>query len=214
MSAGTDLSLQEEFTLLAVIGWIFLLRIKLEAIPTGRKIPTENMLEFGQASSHSGLGMVGGCRVLKLCRREHMASGSILKCLCCCEGRNPGDEDLHAPQLLCPVCSIWPIVRDRVDVGELMFPFFQSRNLTRHLRERGARCSLLTPHWPAAHKLGTHSFRRGAARALMPGGGSDAQLLRAGQWRGHAVRLYFDIGEDERRALTDILVEDSEDKPS
>ena len=71
-------ALQDEFTLLAAIRWIFLLRIKSEAIPTTRKIPTENMSEFGQASFRSSLGMVGGCLALKLRRRKHMASGSLL----------------------------------------------------------------------------------------------------------------------------------------
>ena len=134
-------SLQDEFTLLAAICWIFLLRIKAEAIPMRRMTPTENMSEIGQADSHPVLGMVGSCLALKLCRSKHMASGSILKRSCCCQGRDRGDEDLHIPQLLCPVCSIWPVVRDRVVVGELIFPSPQSRSLIRHLRE-GSQSSL------------------------------------------------------------------------
>ena len=80
-------SLQDEFTLFAVIGWILLLRIKSEAIPTRRKIPTENMSEFCQAGSHSVLGMVGRRLVLKLRRRRHMAPGSILKRSRFCEAK-------------------------------------------------------------------------------------------------------------------------------
>ena len=136
-------SLQDEFTLLAAICWIFLLRIKAEAIPMRRMTPTENMSEIGQADSHPVLGMVGSCLALKLCRSKHMASGSILKRSCCCQGRDRGDEDLHIPQLLCPVCSIWPVVRHRVVVGEFIAPSLQSRNLVRHRRERGA-----SLNWP------------------------------------------------------------------
>ena len=148
-----------------------------------RTSPTENASEFGQASSHLALGMIGGCLVLELRRREHMASGSILKRSWCREGQNPDDEDLHIPQLFCPVCSIWPVVRDRVVAGELIFPSIQTCNLIRHLRERGASLK-----WPPTDKLSTNSLRRGAARALISAGGTYAQLLRAGQWRGNSVR--------------------------
>ena len=54
------LALQDEFTLLAVIGWIFLLRIESEAIPMGRRISSENMSAFGQAGPHSVLGWSAG----------------------------------------------------------------------------------------------------------------------------------------------------------
>ena len=46
--------------------FLLLLRINSEAIPTRQKIPTENMFQFGQASSHSVLGMVGRRLALKL----------------------------------------------------------------------------------------------------------------------------------------------------
>ena len=49
-------TLRDEFTLLAVTGWIFLLFIKSEADQMRRKIPAENMSEMGRASSHSVLG--------------------------------------------------------------------------------------------------------------------------------------------------------------
>ena len=136
-----------------------------------------------------------------------MASGSVLKRSRCCEGRNPDGEDLHIPQLLCPVCPIWPVVRDRVVVGWLIFP--SSHVTSGHLGGRGARLHCLT-----AEKLCTHSFRRGAARELMSAGGTYAELLRAGQWRGNAARFYLGLGENELRALTDIPIEGSDDEPS
>ena len=48
----------------------------------------------------------------------------------------------------------------------------------------------------------------------MSAGGTFAQLLRAGQWRGYAVKFYPDPGEAGRRAMTDILIEGSEAEPS
>ena len=76
--------LRDEFTLLSVIGWIFLRRDKSVGIPGRRETPTENMSEFGQARPHSVLGMVGRRLALKLRRRNHMVSSSILKRSRCC----------------------------------------------------------------------------------------------------------------------------------
>ena len=68
-------------------------------------------------------------------------------------------------------------------------------------------------YWSNADILGTHSIRRRAARALMFAGGTLAQLLRAGQWRGCGVRAYLDLDEEENRAMMDILIEGSGDEP-
>ena len=48
----------------------------------------------------------------------------------------------------------------------------------------------------------------------MSAGGTFAQLLRAGQWRGNAVRAHLDLGEAARRVMVDILIEDPDDEPS
>ena len=80
---------------------------------------------MGQANSQSARGVVGGCLALKLRRRKHMASGAIRKRSCCREGYDPQSRDLHISQLLRPVCSIWPVVRGRVLVGELLSAAFQ-----------------------------------------------------------------------------------------
>ena len=112
------------------------------------------------------------------------------------------------PKLLCPVCSIWPIFRERVVVGQLISRSSQPSNFIRHLTSGGA-----SINWPAADRFGTHS-RRGAAWALVSAGGTFDQLFRAGQWRGNAVRAKLDRDEDERRAMTDILIGGSDVEPS
>ena len=66
--------------------------------------------------------------------------------------------------------------------------------------------------WPRAAKLGTHSFRRGAARAILEAGGSFSQLLRSGQWRSSAYQLYLDLGHEEASAMASVLVEGSDDE--
>ena len=90
-----------------------------------------------------------------------------------------------------------------------MYPSFQSPNIIRHLRSRGASLNRR-----AADKLGARPFARGAGRVLMSAGGRFAQLLRAGQWRGNAVGFYLHLSEDARRAIADILIEDSDNEPS
>ena len=116
-----------------------------------RKVSPEDVSETGQGSSQLALGIVGGFLVLKLRRRKHMLSGTILKRSCCCEGHDLHGEELYMPQLLRPVCPVWPVVQERVVVGDSIVPPFQSPSLIRHLRSR------------AAEKLGAHSLSRGAA---------------------------------------------------
>ena len=89
---------------------------------------------------------------------------------------------------------------------ELGSPSFQSSDLI-----QSSKWSSLG--WPSADKLGARSLRRDPARASVSAGGSFAQFLRAGQWRGNPVRAYLGLGGDERRALTDILIEGSDDEP-
>ena len=89
----------------------------------------------------------------------------------------------------------------------LHLPFLQSSNFIRSLRSVGARLC-----WPTADRVGSHSFRWSAARALMSAGRTFAQLLRAGHWHRAAVRLHFDLEEGEWQSLTDILIGGSDDE--
>ena len=122
-------SVGDEFSLLAVISWIFLLRAQSEAIPARMREPAGNTSEMGRANSHSVRGLLVGCLVRKFRGREHMASGAILTRSSCCEGHDPDGGRLRIPQLLCTVFSAWPIVRNRGVVGGLIFPSFQAPSL-------------------------------------------------------------------------------------
>ena len=66
--------------------------------------------------------------------------------------------------------------------------------------------------WAQATKLGTHSVRRGAARAILEAGGSFSQLLRAGQWHSTAYKLYLDMGREETTAASPLLGRASDDE--
>ena len=166
--------LRVEVTFVAVLDLTFPLSIKTEASPVRRKDPSKYTSEAGQSSSHSALGMVGRRLVLKLRRRKHMASGSILRRSCCCGGRDPRGEDLHVTKLLRLVGSIWPGVRERELVGELVSPPIQSSNLIRLQKSKG-----VSLNWPSADNLGTH-FQTWRGPGVNVSGGPFAQLLRAG----------------------------------
>ena len=127
-------SVGDEFSLLAFTSWISFLRAQSELIPARTREPAGNMSEMGQANSHFVLGLLAGRLVRKFRRREHKASGAILTRSSCCEGHDPDGGGLRVPQLLCPVFSAWPIVREHVVVGDLISRFFQSPNLIRRLR--------------------------------------------------------------------------------
>ena len=197
-------SFNDECTLLAALSWIFLLRAKSEAIPMRRRPPFEDMSDAGPAYSHSVLGRVGGRLVLKLHRRKHMSSGALPSRGCCRESYAPNGDEMHIPQLFCPACSIWPIVRARVIVGELVFPSLQSSNLIGMMRS--IRESL---HGSNAVKLGTHSIRRGAARAFF----RCRRDIRPALDLDCAVRAYLDHDEEANGATMDILIESSDDEP-
>ena len=66
--------------------------------------------------------------------------------------------------------------------------------------------------WPRGDKLGTHSIRRGVARAILDAGGSCPQLLRSGQWRSSACQLYLGQCHEEATAMASGLVEGSDDE--
>ena len=52
-----------------------------------------------------------------------MASGAIFTRARFCENNDSQGEYPHIPRLLCLVCSIWALVRERVVVGDLISPF-------------------------------------------------------------------------------------------
>ena len=60
-----------------------------------------------------------------------------------------------------------------------------------------------------AERLGTHSLRREAVRAIIKSRGSLAQLLGAGQWRPSAYRLSLDLGAEGAAAMARVIKEAS-----
>ena len=136
-----------------------------------------------------------------------MATGSRLVRTCICEEYVRGPRELHIPQLLCPVRQLRPAIRQPAAAGGPLFPGRAGNNVLTELR-----ASAWARKWPRSDKLGTHSFRRGAARAILEAGGSFSQLLRLGQWRSSAYKLYLDLGHEESTAMASVLVGSSDDE--
>ena len=89
----------------------------------------------------------------------------------------------------------------------MLFPGISGPGFTDRLRTMARQLG-----WGRSEKLGSHSIRRGAARAILEAGGSFAQLLRAGQWHSSACRLYLDLGVEEKKAMAAVLIEASDDE--
>ena len=136
-----------------------------------------------------------------------MAGGSKPTSVCICEEYAPDAVELHAPQPFRPVCQPRPAVRRLASAGEQLFPGCAGEKALAELREFEE-----LKDWREAGRLGAHSFRRGAARAILEAGGSFSQLPRSGQWRSSAYQLYLDLGHEESRAMASIMVEAPDDE--
>ena len=136
-----------------------------------------------------------------------MAAGSRMVRVCVCEDYAPGSLGLHAPQLYCPARLLRPAICRIAAIGQPIFPTWAGRLVLTELRSL-ARAG----GWTQASKLGTHSVRRGAARAILAAGGSFSKLLRAGQWHSSAYKLYLDMGREETTAVPSLLPDASDDE--
>ena len=144
---------------------------------------------------------------IKRNRRKRVATRSQLVRVRVCEEFAREPLELNVPRLLCPVCQLWPAIRQRAAVGAPLFPSWAGKKALPELRAfSGAR------NWRRGDKLGTHSPRRGAARAILEAGGSLPQLLRSGQWRSSAYQLNLDLGHEEARAMASVIAEGSGDE--
>ena len=199
-------SLQDCLALIALIGWPFLLRVPSECLPLRGQQAGEDLDSEERLARRAVIGLSGAKVVIKLDRRKHMASGSRLVRACICDDYSPDSLELHIPQLLCPASQLWPAIRQRTPVGELLFPGWNGKRVLSDLRGFAAE-----REWPRGARLGTHSFRIGAAKAALEAGGSFSQLLRSGQWRSPAYRRYLDLGREEARAMVSVLAEGSDD---
>ena len=91
--------------------------------------------------------------------------------------------------------------------GEKLFPGITGPSFADKLRSAASQFGR-----GRADRLGTRSIRRGDSKAILGAGGSFARLLRAGQWRSPAYRLYLDLGVEETKTMAPIPIEASDDE--
>ena len=200
-------SLQDDLALIALIGWPFLLRIPSECLPLRRQQAGEDLDSEGRLARRAVIGLPGAKLVIKLGRLQHMASGSRRVRACICDEYARDSLELHVPQLLRPTRQLWPAIRQKTPVGDPIFPGWNGERVLSDLRGFAA-----GRNWPRGGKLGTHSFRRGAARAALEARGSFSQLLRSGQWRSSAYQLYLDLGHEEASSVASVRADGFDDE--
>ena len=197
----------DQFAVLIFLSWTFLLRIPSEALPLRRQRAGQDLESDERLEARAVIGLVDNKLIIKLNRRKHMASGSRMIRVCVCEDYAQDSLELRAPQLYCPVCHLWPAICRSTPVGQPLFPSWTGKLVLTELRSVAHASG-----WTQAAKLGTHSVRRGAARAILEAGGSFSQLLRAGQWHSSAYKLYLDMGREETTAVSSLLADASDDE--
>ena len=129
-----------------------------------------------QAPAVIGLGK--NCVVIKFHGSEHMAGAARIVRQCICERYPAGSLKIHLPQLYCPACVLWEVIRRRARTGGKLLPGAPRPGFADRLRSLARRLG-----WERAERLGLHIARRGATRAILEAGGSSAQLLKADQTR-------------------------------
>ena len=131
-----------------------------------------------------------------------MATGATIIKKCITEA-SPGESlELRAPRFFCLVCSSWPAIRAKTEVGGHLVPGCAGKRALTRLRAFAHQ-----QDWGLAEKLGAHASRRGAARASLGARGLFARLLGAGHWRSPADQLYPVLSREKSQAVADILVE-------
>ena len=119
----------------------------------------------------SNLTVDGNVVNLKLPRRKNKTHGSVLQRAACD----------HCPEL-CPVAA----AKRLISRGGALITSYTYPQFLKQLRELLGSAGI-----PNAAVMGTHAFRRGAARDMVANGCSLEQLLMAGEWRSHAWRQYL-----------------------
>ena len=203
----TSLSLRGELGLIGLIGWAFPPRIPSECHSPCPQRAGEDLDTEVRLHRRAAIGTSEGKLAIKLNRQRHMAAGSRLTRQGIFTDDPPDSLDLHIPQLPRPACHLWPAIRQMVSAGVPLFPTLSGEKVLSELRTFAG-----SKNWPRSAKLGAHSFRRGAARAVLEAGGPFSQLLRSGQRHSSAYRLYLDLRHEEADAMASALVEGSDDE--
>ena len=190
-SVGVD-----TWSILALIGWEFLLRMQSECIPIEVGEPGE--LAVLPERRHSSVFVDSrGAITLRLRSRKHRPRGSVLRRPCRC--RTVGTQFCCACRFRAWAGRSSPTLGQRV--SHLSAYFF--------LKEM-KRLLFLLGHAHAS-EFSLKAFRAGRATDIAKRGGSWQQVLAAGEWRGMSAASYLDSNViDEAAYLKAVLEASSE----
>ena len=191
-----------DLALKALINRSFLLRFLSECLPLTEQRAGGELSSGERLERKSVFGIADRKLDIKLNRRKHMDAGSTMVRVCICENYAPESLELYAPQLFRLVCQLWPAITRLASACETLSPGWTVKKPLQELRS-----FTRNKEWRDGGGAGRHSFRRGAARAILEAGGSVSCLLRSGQWRSSAYELHFDLGREESIAVASILFE-------
>ena len=100
-----------ELSILAFPSWIFPPRAPSECSPLRRQRTGEDLGSDDRPDRKAAIGLSEGKLVIKLNGGKHMARGFKPIRACIYEEYALNALELRAPRLLCPVCQMWPAVR-------------------------------------------------------------------------------------------------------
>ena len=162
----------------------FLLRCKSEAIPLcrGKIGDSEGMRPSDLGKRHSAIFRSTqdkqDCCVIVLRCRKNKRGGQIIRRGCSCSSRPGG---------FCAVHHLLPYVETLEEEARL-FPAWEYNNYLYWLTDRAAACGF-------EGNFGSHSLRKGMARAVARQDKKLLDILEAGSWSSACFKVYLDREE-------------------
>ena len=199
---------ESQFFQLGFLSYLFSLRVPSETLCLKRAFFDDPLTEFVPQTDKALAGIRRhsdrDVLVLKFSFRKNIRGGCVLLRPCLC------DEIHDRARTLCPVHSIWPLIRARVNAGDLLFPSFSPCNLNRTFKMVMTKLG-----YPDGPKYSSHAFRRGATQEIKDCGSTLALIIKSGTWTHSGYKAYLGLQADFAinisRLVLDALGSGSED---
>ena len=104
------------------------------------------------------------------------------------------------PRSLCPVHSIWPLIRVRVAPHELLFPSLQRSNLNRILK-----AALLASGFHESNRYTMYCFRRGCLTEMKRSQSTVGEIVKTAGWKTAQFKVYLDLHADEEAVIKSLM---------
>ena len=203
----SNLGWERMFCQLIFITFLFSLRVPSEALLLRRAFADDPISEFVSQDEKALIGVRSfrgtDTLIIKLSWRKNLDGGCILKRTCLCNlGSKVGDR-------ICPPHRIWPLIRDRVPAGELIFDQYTKNNFNINLKQ-----VLKKLKFRDAHRYTSKAFRRGATQELSQGGETLEVIKGSGGWIGNGFYSYVDLEFDKTLRISRLLIKLDENSSS